>query len=205
MESTYRYQDFLDAIYDDDVELVEYLIDLGLDIGIDDNHAVVYAAQNERYDILQILIDHGADLNSTIYELLEIIDRYNDQRLLDVLENNLFSPDFLLFKAIENRYLNVTNLLLDSGMNINYVLTLAIKYNYPELLLNLIERGVKLNIVHLNTAVKDNDLEIVKILIDNGVRPDQKLIDSTDDEEIKYILEYPEASIVLTKSAHKQL
>jgi ankyrin repeat protein len=89
-------------------ELVEFLLDEGVDIHTQDNAALEYAAEYGHLEIVKLLLDRGADIHT----------------------NN----DYALRYASRNGHLEVVKLLLDRGANIHAqkdeALRLAKKYKY---------------------------------------------------------------------------
>lgn len=97
----------------------------------------------------------------------------------DFLDEDLLSTDLVGF-AVKNKLIKLTKFLLEKGANPNSInnghslLTQAISRKYNDIAIYLIENGANVNLENqpslLNIAIVNNDVSMVKFLIDNNVK-----------------------------------
>ena len=179
--------------------LIEEIIDKGADVNVSgsDKSPLFYACNNNNDDIVELLIDSGADVNelvtpySTTYSLLAyaITMKWDDGLIEKIIEkgadvNGNGSDKTPLFYACNNNNDDIVELLIDSGANVNELVTpysttysllaYAIYMEWDDTLIKkIIDRGADVNgngsdKPPLFYACDNNDEDIVKLLIDSG-------------------------------------
>ena len=124
--------------------------------------ALLWAVNNKKIDIVELLIDKGADIN---------IKNNNDEALLII--------------AIKMNDQALVKLLIDKGADINVrksgndtALLFAVDKNHQEIVKLLIEKGANLDSVNsngrtaLNQACLSDYIKVAKILVDSGANLD---------------------------------
>ncbi len=169
-----RYDEFLKACQANDLELVEDLIfdrKFRLDVNRplkDGTNAIIIAAQEDKYQLVKLLLLNGADANS------KIPNGWN-----------------VLMLAIRTGNYDTCKLLIDKGANINEKspegitpLTLAAFCNNFEIVKLLVQKGADVNAVTEDKKTPLNQAkskEIKEFLIENGA-----VDTSTDTTNYKY-------------------
>ncbi|XP_057317964.1 ankyrin-3-like [Microplitis mediator] len=193
------------AIKNDNFEIFQLLLDAGADIHIFYNgkSLIFMAVDKNSYEITKHLINHGADVNTCFRDktlLYRAVENENE-RIVELLINNkvdvnkiikdkylLNSFPTALYKAVEIGNLNIVKILINapnidvdlSGRLNDLPLHEAIRKNNYEITKCLIEHGANINTKYenpLNIAINNGNKEIVQLLIDNKVKVDN-LVDS---------------------------
>eukprot|EP00833_Pecoramyces_ruminatium_P018011 jgi/Orpsp1_1/1192043/evm.model.d7180000090145.2 len=183
-------------IMKNNLELLKYLITIGLDINYKDKNGhtpLIYAikAQNEPIiDYLlncNIIISEIKNINIDI-NLIKKILKLNNPKLFSILYNNFFDVnqkdergESLLNYSIEYNNEQFVKYLIECGADVNkegskYCTPLikAIFKGNINIIRNLIDYGANVNkrVSYGNTpliyAIENNDINIVKCLVDNG-------------------------------------
>jgi ankyrin repeat protein len=113
-----------------DVDLVRVLLEAGAQAA--DAHAIIRAAEQERFDCLELILDHGGDLNRTVHPtaglpLHWLVDWSYKERAVRWLLEHGADPDervgrireTALHVAARRRRLDAVELLLDHGAEID--------------------------------------------------------------------------------------
>jgi len=177
------------AIENNEISKIRDVINRGLDVNILDDELeitpLIFLLQQENIniDIVNFLIENGADLNARDEEDNSVLHLVNDVKIAEILLNagaNINSinmhGDSPLFMAYN---VDIAKIFIDKGLDVNYrnnynetPLFGLLKYNSS---LNsvklLIENGAQLNIVNSNRSTllhKVNDVEIARLLINNS-------------------------------------
>ncbi|ORX66083.1 ankyrin, partial [Anaeromyces robustus] len=142
-------------------ELAKGLIDCGADVNIKDRYGkdtpLMYSIKSKNKEMVQYLLEHGADLQMDNDIIVEYIKFYHTDS-------------------------NILKLLIDHGFNINqtdslneYLLNHFIIHHNNEIVKDLINYGTDVNIkdyefgnISLIYAIKEKNLEIVQYIIDHG-------------------------------------
>lgn len=148
-----------------------------------------YAVQQEEPEIVALLLELGANINS--------------------LDDNSKTP---LLYAIENEQRQIVKSLKMQGADLDFIiddgltpLNFAIQSNQPEMAKLLIELGADVNLstpkmmTPLRLAIKKNQFEMVKLLVKHGA--DVNLIDKTQRTPLGFAVEVnlPEMIVLLEK------
>ena len=174
---------------------------------------LMYAVQEGSLPIVQLLIDHGADVNFIFQNRDSPLIRAIHKKSYDIAELlinhgadvNISDGQWeysILVYAVEEESLTLAKLLIDHGANVNYLgsalLREAIRNKSLPMIQLLIENGAKVNeIAVLMYAIRIGDLNIFKYLSQYAVdinfedRYDSNsLIKSIDQSQKTEIFEY---------------
>ena len=178
-----------DAIEENNIEMVKYLISIGQDVnaqifadGFWINSPMKVAAQNGNIEIAKLLIDEGANLNSSDDYIYNAIDYGNYDIAKLLIDNDVFNLNTNTTKeqAIElakkQKYYEIEKLLSsEDSNNIDGYdeLMNAVSKGDMKALEKLIKDDTDLNkqydnITPLNLAAARNDKEMVKFLVEKG-------------------------------------
>ena len=178
-----------DAIEENNIEMVKYLISIGQDVnaqifadGFWINSPMKVAAQNGNIEIAKLLIDEGANLNSSDDYIGPAIDYGNYDIAKLLIDNDVFNlnTNTTREQAIElakkQKYYEIEKLLSseDSNNIAGYdELMNAVSKGYMKALEKLIKDDTDLNkqydnITPINLAAARNDKEMVKFLAEKG-------------------------------------
>jgi len=142
-----------EAIKNNDLEKVKYLLERGANLRADDDFALRWAAVNGQLELVKYLLEQGADLHVW--------------------------KDWALRKAAENGHLEVVKYLLEQGANLHAeddrALQLAAANGQLEVVKCLLEQGANLhaqNDCALRWAAWSGRLEVVKYLLEQGADSD---------------------------------
>jgi len=162
VDHVYNQQLMLNAITHNDVNLANTLINT---VHIDLDESIVWAVKNNNLEITELLIQNGADIN-TVYNnrtllIYAINNNYTDLAELLILYgadiNTLYDDITPMGAAIRKDNIKITALLLSLGANT--------QYNKND------------DCVYIATI--NNKLEILKLLLDYGIDPNE--ISSSED------------------------
>jgi len=172
------------------------------------NCALLHACEEGRTEIVELLIEYGADINFNtdknkeiyhfeIEELTPIMKAsHNDNNEIVLLLLNKGADiknygDKLLFNAVNNGSIEIIKILLERGVDIkkccDRLLLNAVKNGHLEIIKLLLECGADIKKCCeglLLNAVKNDNLEIIKLLLECGA--DHKLL---KEDTMKKILE----------------
>ena len=178
-----------DAIEENNIEMVKYLISIGQDVNAQIfadggwiNSPMKVAAQNGNIEIAKLLIDEGANLNSSDDYIYNAIDYGNYDIAKLLIDNDVFNLNTNTTKeqAIElakkQKYYEIEKLLSsEDSNNIDGYdeLMNAVSKGDMKALEKLIKDDTDLNkqydnITPLNLAAARNDKEMVKFLVEKG-------------------------------------
>lgn len=185
--STYMFELFLYAIVQNNIELALYFIKLNSDlVSIEDNISLFLASYIGSIDIVQILLDNGADVHARNDSILVSFDRDFRNSIAKIL------PDMEMYRygRYSSNIPKIIVLLIKNGAIFNdpgYALSIiAIKeYGTDEELLDMIlKSGIDINIMLkferdnrpsikyiLESFVLYDDVDIFKRLINNNADP----------------------------------
>lgn len=185
------------AIKVNQTPLIEYFIDLGININDKDNYgypAIAYAAAFAKYpEVLEFLVKKGADINFKTDKgenLLILAARNNESvAVIEYLLNKGFSKDYLtkegetpVLAAAQNENVMIMDKLLEHGANLNAVnnrkenaLFIAAKCNNkPYMISYLLDKGIPLNYSDENDnnvvlyAAQNQNVNILRMLVAKG-------------------------------------
>ncbi|QOR35635.1 ankyrin repeat domain-containing protein [Clostridium sp. 'deep sea'] len=205
----YNKESFFKSIKQCDIGAVKLFIEDGFDVNIFDSKnksLLYYAVDSESEEIVNLLIENGANINSSDCPLEAACKRINLTIVKLLLNNGArldLSPKPL--NAIITRNIAIAELLLKNGADPNYFCTpmaieLATQDNYTEMIKLLIKYGAELNNIAnpLNEAIQKNNIKITKLLLDSGADPNnalkklplQSAIDNNNLEIFNLLVEY---------------
>lgn len=102
-----------------DISTFKYLMSLGVDINVDNDKPLRWAASRGYYGLVKFLLDNGANVHAYDDEAVQLASR--------------------------NGYLNVVKILVEHGANVNanndYAIQMACKYGYNEIVRFLVYNG----------------------------------------------------------------
>ena len=181
-----------EAAYSNNLTEVERLLELGADINLasneDDNAPIIAAAQKGHIELVQYLIDEGADVNrrNSIGEsALYVAGIAGHKDIVRLLLNNGADPNVmtmtgpLLYQLAFQNNIELTEILLEQGANVNIKggeypvpISLAIRDGNKEVLKLLLEKGAKVSSTSVlyaaNMAAEKCDYDTIKILLENS-------------------------------------
>jgi ankyrin repeat protein len=155
------------TINNNNLEILKYLVEHGADIKETD---LFEAIRNNKLEMLKLLVENGADVNAQ-YEGDSIL-----WRAKHVLERN--SPIIAYLKQ-HGAKLATKELLID-----------AIDRNDLNEVKNLLKKGFDIKNDDVNAAIRNNHLEILKVLVDHGAKPyDSDVVKYSSSEIVEYLQE----------------
>ncbi|XP_057321936.1 ankyrin-1-like [Microplitis mediator] len=166
-------------------EIAEFIINTGAYSKKDLAKALFRAIECENIPTVELLIRKGADANASLWgkkRPLEIAFDKKNIKIIEILIATGFdgSKTFdinnsLHIAIIQNNYEKIKN-LIENGVDINDTsyfkktpLTVAAEENNKPVVELLLENGTKPEGAAILAAIKNNNLELFKILIDTGV------------------------------------
>ena len=175
------------------ISVLKYLIEHGASVNATEengNSPIIVACNNKHFEIAQILVHAGADVNFTNNEksALYIASSCNEINFVQLLlESNINIEKFggyALLEACNKNYIEISRLLVQYGSNVNY--------------LDLF------NSTPLHLACANNNLELIKLLMDHGAdenitnKNNKNPIEMTNNEEIiNFIKSYTSSNFLL--------
>lgn len=148
------YELFFLAIKGGYTEVVKIQIEAGLDVTIENNHAIFLASENGHIEIVDLLIKAGADLNAK--------NKYGD---------------YPIYLACDRGHEKVVKRLIEAGIDVttdnNRAICRASYHGYAKIVKLLIEAGVNATECSsaINFAIFGNYTETVEILVEGGANP----------------------------------
>lgn len=170
------------------VNLAKRLLLLGADVNLTDNlgqTVLHWAIQSKNLQMVKLLIDNGASLNSTLQSELELALIAGQLDIIEFLlsrgaSTNQGSSVHPLVIAIncptidrQNKQ-RVVKLLLDHGSNVNghvdraTPICSAVKQGYEEIVELLLSSGAKGDKYLMKVAIEAGRLSVLKLLVDRG-------------------------------------
>ena len=157
------------AIVNNNIELLIFLLENN---SITNNQALIYASKNGHLDVVEYLVDHGANLN--------------------------VEDDNSLQWASSKGHLKVVEYLVDHGANVNaqddYALILASKNGHLDVVEYLVDHGANVNArddYALRWASNNGHLDIVEYLVNHGAN-----IHAYDDQALRWASKYGHVDVV---------
>ena len=154
--------------YENKSELIKLLIEKGADPNtvVNENTGqtlLMWVAQNGHNELVEVLIEAGADINTTSIQKMTALNYAINANKLDAIKlfiENGIDPDTVIDKY-------ETTLLMWAARN-----------GHNDLVEALIEAGADINttsiqkMTALNYAINANNLDAIKLFIENGIDPD---------------------------------
>jgi ankyrin repeat protein len=182
------------AVYNNDYNLAEeIIINTDADVNILNilgNTVIYFAVCNNNLDMVQLLIDYGANLNWNINYNVNLFTITKNKTMLKLLIKNGANIDMdagypgctLLYYAIVNNDYDMIDFLLDNNINVNSQhgdwgttpLIIACYNNDLNLVKKLTEHGANVNLQKYNKesplsiAIENNNQDIIAYLRANG-------------------------------------
>jgi ankyrin repeat protein len=103
------------------LEVVKYLLDVGVDIHISDNYGLRVASENGHLEVVKLLIEHGADVNAYSGNCLYYSSYGGHLEVVKFLLDNGAKThiDGAMHGAIKADRLTIIEILLDHGANVS--------------------------------------------------------------------------------------
>ncbi|BCS82694.1 ankyrin repeat protein [Cotonvirus japonicus] len=143
------------AISHNSYDVINFLINLKIDVNICDNYAIIIAAHNNNMELFSLLMKNGADISNKHVQRIFIVQESQE---------NL---NFLAKNGID---------LIKNSKNI----TLAVSLRNQKMVKYFIDLGYDIlfnNNLLLRVAINSGDVEIVKLLLSNGANVNDLTID----------------------------
>ncbi len=155
---------------------------------------IVYAINKNKLDFAALLLDKGANPNTKYMSmpLIAYVVEKNKPDFAALLLEKGANPNtkymgmpLIAYAVVKNKP-DIVNLLIDKGVDVNTkyrrmnALQAVIYKNHPEIAIKLLEKGANPNATvcggepPLLMAVKRNQVDVVKILLDKGANLNQK-------------------------------
>ena len=191
-KDSYDYTLLYYAARSGNMELVKWVINQG-EQDVKNPKVLSGAVSSGNIELVQWLIEQGADLTDRD-DLLYVATQRGDIKLVEYLVNQGVSvpnSDGALHGAVLSGNLELVQWLVEHGADVNgdyfndSVLAYAVDSNYPEILRYLVEEaGVdvndfinrKIDYTALEKAVKNNNFEFVKFLVEHGANINPRII-----------------------------
>jgi hypothetical protein len=148
------HKNLIEAIEQNNIDAARLALENGADIIDDENEAIETAVVNQRIDIVNLLLDKGANVNANHGELLAIA----------------------VSREPEN--LELVNVLINRGANVrlndDHAFTTACEYSYTDTMQLLLDSGVDIHAQGgnaLRRACAEDNLITAKFLLERGVDP----------------------------------
>ena len=193
---------------------IDLLIRLKADINLSnvyDKNALMMAAEYENLNIFKKLLAAGADIykiDKSGSDILTFVAANNSIDILEFLINNNYIDRFnsknnSLFIAAAIGHIEVVDLLLNQGINVNYIdinsgntaLIAATKEGHYEIVRRLIETGADFNFKNVNNsnalifALYSNERsKLINILLEAGI--DTNIISNEYSNPLKIAIEH---------------
>lgn len=186
--------DLMLAVENNSIKVAQKIIDKTDLINVNDeenNNAVYYAVKHNNYELVKLLIENGAHVESGLGEAIAN-NNYDMCKIL--LENGASTEGSLSFSA-DIRNLEIAELLVYYGANVNegpiYTpLEVAIEKGNFELVKLLFENGARGELDDLLVrSFSSKNIEIVKYLLDRGARVGKTLYLCEDINILAYLVE----------------
>lgn len=190
----YGMSDLMLAAENNSIKVAQKIIDKTDLINVYDEEnrsAVYYAVKKNNYEVVKLLIENGARVES---ELSQAVANNNYDMCKMLLENGASTKDLLSFSA-DIRNLEIAELLIYYGANVNegsiYTpLEAAIEHGNFELVKLLFENEARGELDDLLVrSFHSGNLEIVKYLLDRGARVGKNLYLCEDINILAYLVE----------------
>ena len=130
------------------------------------NEALIACCDTEKMDYATTLLEKGADAN---VPMLQMIDKKDTAfvKLLLAYNANANNPSYIN-KAIEKTSIKLIKMFLDKGANPNNGILKAIEIQSLEITSLLLPLSDQTNVQLIKTAASRNNIEILKLLLNNG-------------------------------------
>ncbi len=183
------------ATDNNNMEITKLLVENGADVNAKDRSgdiAIFYAALNGNMEMVQYLIENGADITITNTKwnrnIIHYAARSGNLELVQYLVNqgiSVLESNGALHKAVSSGNLELVKWLVAHGADVHgdyfndSVLLYAVRSSNKDILRYLVEeKGVdvnesanrKMDYSALEEAVKNNNIETVKYLVEHGAR-----------------------------------
>lgn len=166
------------AVYNKAYDTATYLIKLGANVEIDNNYIIqLAAAQCRNGDLLQLIIDRGADIHANNNAVICYAAHTNAHKNIKILIDNgadiNTSNGYLLEYAIMQQHESILQYLLDKGIDASSpeFLSMAIDSNYFNGTKLLLEYGADIGSLDQEdyiAAIKSKNLELIELLASYG-------------------------------------
>jgi len=138
---------FIKIVKDGNVELVEDFIKLGVDVNRNEVH--YWASRNGHLAVVECLITNGIDIQYDDNFLLRNAAFYGSLNIVEYLINNGAENEFVLCTASERGHLDIVKYLIshnaDIHVNNDRAFRYALLYNQLEVVKYLVANGANVN------------------------------------------------------------
>ena len=186
------------AAWHDDLDMVEYLAEHGAST----INGLYFAVESSNYDIVKCLVEHGVSLDKC--------DEYQDYTLLSRALMNKYGEDCQVELSSEDLDDNekIIRLLVEKGVDINKKLfasgaaykplNIAVRYNDLNMVKYLVEHGAYAT-SGLYFAIKNKNYDVLEYLVEHGANVNIRFYDEGDELETSLILAVREKNLDMVK------
>lgn len=184
--------------YVKDINMFKYLVEIGANINIIDNSGksvlMYHIEKGKNFDIINYLLEKDVIINLDEILLMSLLNKYNFEIVKRVFKHYLYKWFGIIDIKIGTR-MDIIRMVIDLGIRIHrndWKIEIQNNTDYDlDVLKSLTQSNVTLNKEHiLCTAVKNNNFEMVKCLVENGV-------DIHTDNEFAFKRSYEDCNITM--------
>lgn len=161
------------------IDTINDLIAHGLNLKKDGDEMLIHAAINGRLDIIKHLEKLGASIENVAFDMLSHAAEHNYNNIIFYVIEHIKKNDnnevteIAAIWAIENGFLNILKLLVESGVKVDRSLLLcAVENGQLEIIKYLVKLGLPIkrsDTSLLRLAVRYGYIDVVKYLVESGI------------------------------------
>lgn len=191
-------QNLLNASYLGHYDIVKYLLENGTSDIQNNTNNLYHATRNGHYDVVELLLKYGAKTNYRGHSAFMISFMNKQYTMFKLLlkhstDIHLYNDQILELACNHNNY-EMVQFLLDNGFIINHREIMTHAISNSNILKLLLDNGGFVNITHLIYAIENNYYESTKLILEQGIIPNAKIINNllrtVTSEMIKLIRKY---------------
>lgn len=197
-----------DALKTNNLEIIKIALDKGVKITSGWSGNLGYISHNSSYDVIKYLLDNNY-IKKSDYEYIFV--RLCEDGKLDLIKLFLnkrvdihHQDDISLYYAVERGHTDVVKLLIDNGANVNQKERDLL---YTTIVNNELKISKEINNKIVNFG-KNMNLEIVRLLLDNGVKITPRSVNTVlmnNNNEIRILISNRQKEEIRLKEEQKKL